>query len=115
MIVLRSLVDTGLDISDFMGDNDRLPVEYEIQCLFSKDTAPSLREKFGLESPKDAVVYLSPITVKKVMGTWKLNKKMLSVRLLDTTYLVKRLSYKGEMYDSCIALELELEITTKGG
>lgn len=109
-------IDAGAtSFQRFVGESSRTYTDYPIKCLWDRNFSPYQREKYGISEDVTGAVYLSPKMVKKKLGYWKLDKLKTKISFNGENFIVDELNFLGEMYNSCIAIELRLVSDVKGG
>lgn len=102
-------------LADFVGDNPRIPSNHRFQALYEREIPKRVREKYGLPSEVNGVVYLSPLQLVPVLGTFKLDWNKTKVHFTEHTQVIEKIEYLEPLYESCIGIQLFLKDSLKGG
>ena len=106
---------TEFSITNFVGDNNRVSELYEFQALYEREIPPRTREKYGIPEEVNGVVYLSPLQLIPILGTFKLNMYKTKVHFAGSVQVIQKIEYLEPLYDSCIGIQLFLQDSLKGG
>lgn len=105
----------GFSLEDFVGDNERTSTFHTFNALYEREIPLRSREKYGLPKEVNGVVYLSPLQLVPVLGTFELNWNKTRVHFTGHTQVIQKIEYLEPLYNSCIGLQLFLKDTLKGG
>ena len=64
------------------------------------------REKYGLPKEVNGIVYLSPLQLVPVLGTFKLDWNKTKVHFAGHTQVVEKIEYLEPLYDSCVGIQI---------
>jgi hypothetical protein len=118
--VQAAVASTGNFLTDFVGNAPvtGYPVTwYDFPAFYFRDLEEHFRENFGDTSEENNTVYLSPLQIIDVFGSYdylKLNHKNILVRLDGHESQVKLVTHMEPLFGSCIAIELRLQGTLRG-
>lgn len=112
----RATVSSIGPFTDFTGDSARTETKHSFKCLYERTVNEFQRQKYGIEMEIKAVVFLSPQHLIDAYGTFRLGDflEQLKVYLYEEDYQVSQVVYLEPLYDSCIAVRLDLKDTHKG-
>lgn len=99
----------------FVGDSPRNSKFYEFQALYEKEISDRDREKYGLPKEVNGVVYLSPLQLVPVFGTFKLDWNKTKVHFEGSTQVINKIVYLEQLYDSCVGIQIFVKDDLKGG
>lgn len=111
---------SGDFLTDFTGSNDRTITWHPFTALFDTNIEVMERGKFGLGANESGTIFLSPLQLVPVFGTFKINLFATHVRMLGgdpsspTDRLITRVSYLEQLYGSCIAVQLDTKEAIRG-
>lgn len=105
----------GFSLEDFVGDNERTSTFHTFNALYEREIPLRSREKYGLPKEVNGVVYLSPLQLVPVLGTFELNWNKTRVHFAGHTQVIQKIEYLEPLYNSCVGLQLFLKDTLKGG
>lgn len=106
--VIRTNTDeTAFSMESFVGDSERVVERtVKLQALFEREISDRMREKFGLPLEVNGVVYLSPIQLKRSLGTDRLSWNKTKIVFSGRTHVIDRIYYLEEMYDSYVGVQI---------
>lgn len=103
-------------IEAFVGDSERvIDKTFELPCLYEKIVHPRQREKYGLPETVDGTIYLSPLQLVPLIGVHTLDKNLTKVIFHNRDQVINTINYLEEMFDTCVALQIALVDSLKGG
>ena len=103
------------DIETFVGDSKRTSKEYLFNALYEEDISTRTREKYGVTNLINGIVYLSPLQVLPVLGTYRIDKNKTIVHFNGAIQVIDKIDYMDELFGSCIAIQIFLKDATRGG
>lgn len=103
------------DFDSFVGDSPRSENEYSFNCLYQKVVNPRQRERLGLPDTVDGIIYLSPLQLVPVFGTFRINKNTTSVKFEEREQVIENITILEPIYGSCIGVQINLKDSLKGG
>lgn len=109
--VVFSVVEVGESgnfMSDFVGDNPRETNDKRVEAFYRRNFSNRDRTKFGLSENTSAIVYVSPLTLKKAFNTSA--PKVERVQVEGVTYVVTQTIEMGVLHDSPLFIELRLSL-----
>lgn len=101
--------------SDFVGDNTRTEEIHDIPILWERSLESINRSKYGIEQGRDSTMFISPKTLERHLGTFRIDARTTKVRFLGRDWIVDKVDFLSPLYNSCIAVEIHLQSATKGG
>lgn len=102
-------------MEEFVGDSDRDVKQYEFPCLYEKTVDVMQREKYGLPDMIDGIVFLSPLQLVPVLGTYLINKERTKITFEGRTHVIDRVIYLESLFNSCVSVQLDIKDDLKGG
>lgn len=101
----------------FVGDSPRSSKFYEFRALYEKEVPNRMREKYGLASTVNGVIYLSPKQLVPKLGDYHIDINKTKVHFEGRTQVVDKVIYLEEFreYGSCIGVQLFIKDDLKGG
>lgn len=114
---VSSVTNSGSDdfLSGFVGDSTRTSVSHTFKALYEKEISDRTREKYGLPKEVNGVVYLSPLQLVPVYGTFKLNWNKVKVHFEDRVQVINKIVYLEQLFDSCVGVQIFVQDELKGG
>ncbi len=107
---------SGTVMETFFGDSDRvIKRELALPCLYEKFVNNREREKVGLPTTVDGVIYFSPLQLVPLFDTFKLNINSFVFEFQGRTQVVENVTYMEEIFNSCIAVRFGIRDNLKGG
>jgi len=119
MIIQLGVQDVVPSTGDFLEDfskanntvasNEYPTTWYNFPAFYQRDIDPYSRERYGLTDIHSGSVYLSPIQIKDVFGSFDyLDARKVIIKLDGHSFIVQKLEYKEPLFNSCIAVEFIL-------
>ena len=105
---------TSSSIKDFLGANTENLTSKIFPCLFEYNKDVAERDKFGLSDTGSASVYLSPLQLIPAYGDYKFDLRNIKIKLLDHLYIVEKIDYLHNIFNSCIAVEFVCKEDIRG-
>lgn len=102
-------------LESFVGDSPRTSVKYKLQALYEKIISDRMRDKYGLAKEVNGVVYLSPLQLTPILGTFYLDWNKTKIHFNGRVQVINKIIYLEEMYDSCIGIQIFVTDDLKGG
>lgn len=102
-------------MESFVGDSTRTSKSYTFRALYEKEISDRTREKYGLPKEVNGIVYLSPLQLVPIFGTFKLNWNTVKVHFEDRVQVINKIVYLEQLYDSCIGVQIFVQDVLKGG
>lgn len=106
---------TGNSFQDFVGDSSRTEVSYQFPCLYEKIVNQRQREKYGLPDTTEGIIYLSPLQLVPVIGTFVLDKNKTTFIFEYRPQVIDNITYLESLYGSCVGLQIAVKDSLKGG
>lgn len=105
------------NLENFVGDNPRTSVTYELRALYEKEISDRTREKYGLPKEVNGVIYLSPKQLKPILGDFHLDWNRTKIHFEGHTQVVNKVIYLEEFseYGSCVGIQIFVKDELKGG
>lgn len=114
--VRKETSSTEFSIKSFVGDSPRDPSKFHtFNALYEREIPLRMREKYGLSKEVNGIVYLSPLQLIPVIGTYKLNWNTTKVHFAERVQVIQKIELLEPLYNSCIGLQLFLKDDLKGG
>lgn len=105
---------TSGTIKDFLGANTQNLTANVLPCLFEYNKDSTERDKIGLSDTGSASIYLSPLQLEPLYGDYKFDFRNIKVVLLGHLYIVEKIDYLHNIFDSCIAVEFTCKEDIRG-
>jgi len=111
---------TGNFLEDFAGannsDTDGYPTTwYDFPALYQRDLDTFSRERYGLVENQSGVIYLSPIQIQDVFGSFNaLDERLVVIKLDGHIFMLDKLEYMEPLFGSCVAIEFTLKDAVRG-
>lgn len=105
---------SGDSLKDFIGSSNRAETVYNLPVLYHYDVSESSRELTGIDKNVGGVIYLSPLQLIPIFGTFRPDYRKLKVTLSGNDYLVDSPDYREAIYDSCVAVVYTLKKDIRG-
>lgn len=110
-----AVAPSGDFLTDFTGSNTRTPtVWYPFHALYDTNIDPYTRDRTGLSQTESGAIYLSPLQLIPVFGTFILDRKKTVFRKSGHLFLPESIKYLEPLYGSCIAVEINLKEAIQG-
>lgn len=116
-LVISTVETAQSDYDKFIGNSPLTTKTYTVRTLFDFEATGQKREKFGIAEDVDAVIFLSPLSLKKLGITEDIReiKNRVSIVFKGEPFLIDSVLYLEEMYGSYVAMQLNLKTDFKGG
>lgn len=112
--------DGGDRISNFVGDNKRVPTKtVDLNCLYQRNLNDKMREKLGVNQEITDIIYISPQELQKKTGNAKFPEEvrnsyaMIAIEFLGNHYELNSIVDLEPMHNGnelmCIAYQLNLK------
>ncbi len=88
--------------------------DYTVHCYYKRQIPAGERTKYGISADTKGILYISPIELKRLMGTEVLDKNKTNIILFDVEYGIEQLIYLEPLYDTYVSAMLELKSANKG-
>ena len=111
---------SGDFLTDFTGSNARTITWHPFTALFSTNIEQLERGKFGLALHETGSIYMSPLQLVPVFGSFRVDLFATHIRRLGgdpsspTDMIIDRVTYLEQLYGSCIAIQLDAKETIRG-
>lgn len=106
-VIKKNTNNDAFDLENFVGDSERVVKKtVKFNALFEREISDRMREKFGLPTEVNGVVYLSPIQLKQKLGTDRLSWQKTKVKFSGRTHVIDRIYYLEEMYNSYVGAQI---------
>lgn len=102
-------------LADFVGSSERTSVSYELPCLYEKVVSNTQREAYGLPLDTQGVIYLSPLQLIPILGTFRISRQKVSFIFEGIRHGILMVDYMEQIYNSCIAVKMAIKHLEKGG
>lgn len=101
----------------FVGDSPRTSKFYEFRALYEKNISEQTREKYGLNSEVNGIVYLSPKQLIPKLGDYHIDMNKTKVHFEGRTQVITKVIYLEEFkeYNGCVGVQIFLKDDLKGG
>ena len=97
-------------LENFQGSNLRNPTDwYRFPTLYNTQIDADLRDKIGISSIQSGTIYLSPLQLIPVFGTFEIDKLITVIKKSGHNFSIDRIEYLEPLYDSCVAIEINLK------
>lgn len=106
IVTVEGPTSEGFSIEEFVGSSPRSSRFYEFQALYEREIPLRTREKYGLPKEVNGIVYLSPLQLVPVLGTFKLDWNKTKVHFAGHTQVVEKIEYLEPLYDSCVGIQI---------
>ena len=113
--VVNAPSSNEFSLDAFVGDSQRTSTTYKFQALYEKIVSDRMREKYGLAKEVNGVVYLSPLQLVPVLGTFYLDWNKTKIHFNGKVQVINKVIYLEEMYDSCVGIQIFITDDLKGG
>lgn len=100
-------------MDDFVGDAAVTPRTFIVQALYERDIPTRTREKYGLPSEVNGIVYISPLQLVPLVGTFRLDWNKTKVHFQDHVQVIQKIEYLEPLFDSCVGIQLFLKDALK--
>lgn len=110
-----SSAPSGDFLKDFTGSNNRTITWTTFNALYQSDVRSFDRSKVGIPSDEEGIVYLSPLQLIPIYGTFEIDKLATHVRKSGKEFILHRVTYLEPLYGSCLAIELMMTDIIRGG
>lgn len=115
-VTKKTTEDDVFDFDSFVGDSDRITSEsYTFRALYEMEIPNRTREKYGLPKEVNGIVYLSPKQLVPKLGDYHLNWNKTKIHFEGHVQVIDKIIYLGELYGSCIGLQIFVKDDLKGG
>ena len=94
-----------------------IPTWYDFPTLYNRDLPVHLREKTGYTNDEDDIIYLSPLQVQDVFGSFdylKINEKLIVAKLDGNETMAQLVTHLEPLFGTCIAIEIKLKDFVRG-
>lgn len=115
------VASTGDFLTDFTKSNSPslgYPTTwYDFPVLYNRDLSMHLRTTVGYTNDEDDIIYLSPIQVEDVFGSFdylKKNEKLIIAKLEGNETMAQLVTHMEPLFGSCIAIEIKLNDSLRG-
>lgn len=81
---------------------------FSLPCLYEYNAFENTRKDFGLDEDSQATIYVSPLQLEKVNTTFLVDHKLTEIVFLDKTYIINSVTYKENLFATCLAVEIKL-------
>lgn len=112
--VTTAVQPTGDFLTDFTGSSNRDITWFKFPALYSTSINTAIREITGISETEQGQIFLSPLQLIPVLGYYKLDKLKVRIKKSEHLFLVEKITYLEPLYNSCIALQLDLRDAIKG-
>lgn len=115
-VLTQYAVSAGDGFDAFVGDSTRSAVSKTVRCLYDLQAVGRQRTDFGIREDTEAVIYISPSSLQKAFGFKKFpDPNKFKIEYRGEEYVISFVRYLEEMFDDCIAIQLELKTSKRGG
>lgn len=116
-ITLRvySVVTDPGSIEEFVGDSDRPYKDYVFPCLYEKEDVQAGREKFGNEEKINGVIYLSPLQLVPLVGTFLIDRFKMKILFEGKMQVINKVTYLESLFGSCVSVQIGIVDDVHGG
>lgn len=113
-LIVTTVTDVADTIEQFVGSQQRTPTTHTFPCLYEFNTDTDSRENVGIVVGTYVQLYVSPLQLVEKFGTFKLEKSKIKFVLNGDTYIIQGVTYLLEVYGSCIAVQYNGKLETRG-
>ena len=117
-VILKTIVVTTTpgSLEEFTGDSARnIGSTNSIPCLYEKTINPRQREKYGLPDTVDGVLFISPLQLIPLFGSFRLSKNKTIFIFQEREQVIENITYLELLHNSCISVQINLKDSLKGG
>lgn len=114
-LIKTTVTVTPGTLEEFVGASTRSAVTNSFPCLYEKIVNDRQREKYGLPSTVDGLIFLSPLQLIPVYGDFVIDKNKTKVQFEFREQVIDHVVYMESMYGTCIGIQLNLRDDLKGG
>lgn len=102
-------------LDSFVGDSTRSSVKYKLNALYEREISSRTREKYGLPKEVNGIVYFSPIQLKQLLGTYKLDWNKTVVHFAERTQVIQKIDYLEPLFNDCVGVQVFVKDSKTGG
>lgn len=117
MLITLRVVNVGNNegsIEDFVGSSDRTFTDHKVHALYNYNIIPYDRDKSGYSNDISGEVFVSPLELQRVIGTFRVDRKKTHVIFTDQEVALKEIEYMEPLFNSCVAIKLIMDDLTRG-
>lgn len=110
-------VSEEFSMDAFVGDSPRESKKYSLRCLYEKEVSDRTRNKYGLDTEVNGVIYLSPIQTKPIFGDYHIPMNRVLIHFEGEKQVISRVIYLEDFkeYGTCVGIQIFVKDATEGG